>query len=146
MIQHHAACFVLNKPWHRQQQNDSVTDMLTHLKWPILEDRRKVSRLILFFKIVRKLFIVPDHCLPASAPLESTRSHHSLKFFAHIQSRIDIYKYSFLPRSITVWNNLDIQDIDKINLATFKDHLSVILIILACYPWWVFDNNNNTAL
>ena len=74
MIQHHAACFVLNKPWQRQQQNDSITDMLTYLKWPSLEDRRKVSRLILLFKIVRKLFIVPDHSLPASAPLESTRS------------------------------------------------------------------------
>ena len=45
--------------------------------------------------------------------LESIRSHHSLKL-AHIQSRIDIYKYSFLPRTITAWNNLDIQDIDKI--------------------------------
>ena len=95
MIQHHAARFVLNKPWHRQQQNDSITDMLTYLKWPSLEDRRQVSRLVLLFKIVRKLFIVPDRCLPASAPLESTRSHHSLKL-AHIQSRIDIYKYSSL--------------------------------------------------
>ena len=120
MIQHHAACFVLNKPWHRQQQNDSITDMLTYLKWPSLEDRRKISRLILLFKIVRKLFIVPDRCLLASAPLESNRSHHSLKL-AHIQSRIE---YSFLSRTITAWNNLYIQDIDKINLAaTFKDHL-----------------------
>ena len=122
MIQHHAARFVLNKPWHRQQQNDSITDMLTYLKWPSLEDRRKVSHLIVLFKIVRNLFIVPDRCLPASAPLESTHSHHSLKL-AHIQSRIDIYKYSFLPRTITAWNNLYIQDIDKINLATFKENL-----------------------
>ena len=28
MIQYYAACFVLNKPWHRQQQNDNIT-------WPI---------------------------------------------------------------------------------------------------------------
>ena len=35
MIQHYAADFVLNKPWHRQQQNDSIKDMLT---WPSLED------------------------------------------------------------------------------------------------------------
>ena len=55
MIQHYAAHFVLNKPWHRQQQNDSITDMLTYLKWPSLEDRRKISRLVLLFKIVRKL-------------------------------------------------------------------------------------------
>ena len=80
---------------------------------------------------MRKLFIVPDSCLLASAPLESTRSHHSLKL-AHIQSIIDIHKYSFLPspRAITAWNNLDIQDIDKINLATFKDYLSVSYIVI----------------
>ena len=100
MIQHYAARFVLNKPWHRQQQNDSITVTLTYLKWPSLGDRRKVSYLILLFKIVRKLFIVPDRCLPASAPLESIHSHHSLKL-VHMQSRIGIYKYSFLPRTIT---------------------------------------------
>ena len=27
MIQHHAAHFILNKPWHRNQQNDSITDI-----------------------------------------------------------------------------------------------------------------------
>ena len=43
MIQHYAAHFVLNTPWHRQQQNDSVTDMLAYLKWPSLEDWRKLS-------------------------------------------------------------------------------------------------------
>ena len=34
MIQHRAARFVLNKPWLRsaQQENSSVTDMLTYLK------------------------------------------------------------------------------------------------------------------
>ena len=91
MIQHYAARFVLNKPWHRQQQNDSITDMLTYLKWPSLEDRRKISRFVLLFKIVRKLLIIPDRCLPAFAPLECTRAQHSLKL-AHIQSRTDIYK------------------------------------------------------
>ena len=34
----------------------------------------------ILFKIVRKLFIVPDHCLPASASLESIHSHHSLTY------------------------------------------------------------------
>ena len=41
MIQHRAARFVLNKPWLRsgQQENSSVTDMLTYLKWSTLQDR-----------------------------------------------------------------------------------------------------------
>ena len=83
--------------------------VLANLKWPIasLENRRKISCLTLLFKIVIKLLIVPDHCLPISAPLESTHAHHMLKL-AYIQSRIDVYRYSFLPRTIALWNNLDI--------------------------------------
>ena len=54
MIQRYVARFVLNKPWHRQQQNDSVTDMLTYLKWPSLEYRRKISHHVLLFKIRSK--------------------------------------------------------------------------------------------
>ena len=50
MIQYYAAHFVLNKPWHRQQQNDSITVILANLKWPSLENRRKISRLIKFLK------------------------------------------------------------------------------------------------
>ena len=47
MIQHRAARFVLNKPWHRSNQNhDSITDMLTSLEWPTLQNRRTIARLI----------------------------------------------------------------------------------------------------
>jgi len=37
MIRHHSARFILNKPWHRGPQNDSVTCMLHYLQWPTLE-------------------------------------------------------------------------------------------------------------
>jgi len=75
-------------------QNDSVTSMLHYLQWPTLEYQRKTARLMLLFKIMKKLLIVPDHCLPIKAPVESTRAHHSLKL-AHLQCRLDVYKYSF---------------------------------------------------
>ena len=58
------------------QQNDSITDLFTYLKWPSLEDQRKDSLLL---KIVRKLFIVPNCCFQAFAQIEGTHSHHSLK-------------------------------------------------------------------
>ena len=75
MIQYYAACFVLNKPWHRQQQNDSITEMALSRS-----SKESFSPHPILFKIVRKLFIVPDHCLPASASLESTHSYHSLTY------------------------------------------------------------------
>ena len=49
-----------------------------------------------------------------------TRANNPLKF-AQLQSRIDLYKYSFLPRTIIDWNNLKIVNIDTINLDTFKN-------------------------
>ena len=67
MIQHRAARFVLNKPWHRSSQHQySVTDtcMLNHLQWPSLKSRRTNARHILLFKAVRNLLVLPDHCLP----------------------------------------------------------------------------------
>jgi len=83
MIQHRAARFVLNKPWMRSssQQHDSITDMLKYLDWPSLQDRRTVSRFTLLFKILRKLIVVPDHCLPPLVPVPYTRLYHPLKLY-----------------------------------------------------------------
>jgi len=126
MIQHRSARFVLNKPWYRGPQNDSITNMLHYLQWPTLEHRRKTARLILLFKIMKNLLIVPDRCLPVKAPVESTRAHHSLKL-AHLQCRLDIYKYSFLPRTITLWNTLNIRNLDTMTLDDFKHCINSIL-------------------
>ena len=52
--------------------------MLKNLKWASLENKRKISHLILLFKIMRKLLIVPDCCLPIFVP-ESTHAHNLIK-------------------------------------------------------------------
>ena len=45
----------------------------------------------------------------------------------HLQTRINVYKYSFLPRTIIQWNQLPIPDIDKIDIDTFKNNLITII-------------------
>jgi len=130
MIQHRAAPFVLNKPWYRyNQQLDSVTDMLTYLKWPILQNRRTTARLTLLFKTVNKLLEIPDDCLPSLTPVSHTQTLHPLKL-AQLQPRIDVYKYSFLPKTIIQWNLLNIPEIHTMNLETFKN--TVINIFCDC--------------
>ena len=127
MIQHRAARFVLNKPWHRSNQNhDSITDMLTSLQWPTLQNRRTIARLTLFFKIVKNLLVIPHHCLPSPTLVSSTRAQHPLKL-TQLETRVDVYKYSFLPRKIIQWNSLQIPDIDTIDLETFKNAVSNII-------------------
>ena len=105
MLQHQAVCFVVNKPWYRQCHNVSITKILAELHWPTLQNHRKQARLILMFKIVNGNLIVPAHCLPLPPTLSYTCANHSLKY-AHLQSNMDIYRYSFLPRTIPQWNNL----------------------------------------
>ena len=73
MIQHRVVRFVLNKPWHKLSQGrDSVTEMLTNLGWPELEERRKFARLTLLFKIMRGLLEVPARCIPQLTPYAAT--------------------------------------------------------------------------
>ena len=118
MIQHRAACFVLNRPWRRNHR-DSITEMLVELKWPTLEDRRKQARLMLLFKFVNKLIYVPNQYLPVLSPATSTGANHPLKLL-QLYARTNRYSNSFLPRSIPDWNNLDMEDLDNIDLLTFK--------------------------
>ena len=95
MLQYRAAHFVMNKPWYRQCHNMSITKILAELHWPTLKNRRKQAHLIWMFKIVNGNLIVPARCLPLPPTLSYTCANHSLKY-AHLQSNMDIYRYSFL--------------------------------------------------
>ena len=53
--------------------------MLNELNWPSLQERRKQARLILLYKIVNHLLLVPNRCLP-SLNQTATRAHHDQKF------------------------------------------------------------------
>ena len=72
MIQHRAARFILNKPWHRNER-DSITQMIFELSWPTLQHRRKCTRLTLLFKLLHQHLTIPDYYLPShrhAYPLE----------------------------------------------------------------------------
>ena len=100
-IQRQAARFVVNN-YHRR---DSVTAMLNELQWTSLEKRRQTASLILMYRIHHKqVAINPDNYL---TPLvhSSTRSYHPLKYQT-IPARIQLYRYSFFPRTVNWWNSL----------------------------------------
>ena len=116
MIQHGAARFVLNRPWKRNCR-DRITNMLLTLKWPSLEELRKQSHLMLLFKFINELIYNPRQYLPVLSPATYTRSNQPLKL-QHLYARTNQYSYSFLPRTIRNWNNLNIANIDNIDLET----------------------------
>jgi len=109
------ARFVLNRLWRRNCR-DSITNMLLTVKWPSLEEQRKQSRLTLMFKFINKLIYIPSQYLPVLSPATQTRSNHALLKFQHLYAWTNQYSYSFLPRTIRNWNNLNIANIDNIDL------------------------------
>ena len=86
MVQRRAARFVKLKG--RYGMFESVTQMLEQLTWTPLSKRRENSRLILFYKIINNLAVVPHSCLEKADV--RTRKKHSQKF-RHIGYNIDPY-------------------------------------------------------
>ena len=117
-VQRRAARFVCNNydPMH------SVTAMLDQLKWQKLEHRRDNSRLCLLFKILQHHVHVPTDNIPAPAPITATRASHERNFLVPY-ARTDLYKYSFFPHAVFLWNKLPgtIKEIQS--LDTFKSRI-----------------------
>ena len=118
MVQRRAARFVKG----RYGMFESVTQMLEQLTWTPLSKRRESSRLILFYKIINNLAVVPHSCLEKADV--RTRKKHSQKF-RHIGYNIDPYGQSFFPNCISAWNGLA-KDIAEANtLDIFKSKLKL---------------------
>ena len=84
MVQRRAARFVKG----RYGMFESVTQMIEQLTWIPLSKRRENSHLILFYKIINNLAVVPYSCLEKADV--RTRKKHSQKF-CHIGYNIDPY-------------------------------------------------------
>ena len=77
----------------------SMTGILGQLKWESLKKRRKDNRLILLYKGLKGNARIPtDDLIPKT---RRGRNQHTLAFASK-----DVYKYSFFPQTIRVWNDL----------------------------------------
>ena len=117
MVQCRAAHFVKG----RYGMYESVTQMLEELTWVPLSKRREKARLILFYKIINNLAMVPHSCLVRADG--RTRKKHNLKF-RHIGYKVDPYGQSFFSKCISVWNGLSQEIAEANNLDLFKSKLA----------------------
>ena len=115
IVQRRAARFVKG----RYGMFESVTQMLEQLTWTQLSKRRENSRLILFYKIINNLAVLPHSCLEKADV--RTRKKHSQKF-RHIGYNIDPYGQSFFPNCISVWNGLakDIVEANTLDIISLN--------------------------
>jgi len=104
----------------------SVSDMLTYLQWPTLNDRREKLKIIMLYKIMQQLVEIPRTNLIPALDYYCTRGYNT----KYIQpfARTDTYYYSFFPSTIRTWNSLQ-EDICNItNLQTLKEVLDSLTL------------------
>ena len=124
-IQRRGARFVYRSYRHSADS----TKMVENLKWQPLDERRRQDRIINFFKLTHNFSSVPSYHLPAPKPnIKGTRVH--AEGYHCFQGRLEVYRYSFFPRTVPEWNSLnflrelDFADIRAMPLGQFKTGLA----------------------
>ena len=98
----------------------SVSDMLSMLHMSTLEERRNAQSLSIFYKILNNLVDIslPDYIIPSQV---QNRGHNNK--FIPIQPHIDVYKFSFYPRVLLLWNNLSPNIVNAKTYDELQDHV-----------------------
>ena len=124
-VQRRGARFVYSS--YRQSADSSK--MVENLGWQSLEERRRHDRIVNFFKVTHGFSSVPAYHLPAPKPnTKGTRVH--AEGYRDFQGRLDVYRFSFFPRTVPEWNSLkflrglDSADIRAMPLDLFKSGLA----------------------
>ena len=99
----------------------SVTTMLQRLKWQSLQARRDRAQVTMLYRIVYRLVDIPPEAYLRTAS-RRTRGH-SLRFLVP-HAKTAVYKDSFFPHAIRLWNALPCEAMEAKTLDRFKACLS----------------------
>jgi hypothetical protein len=115
-VQRSAARFVVGD----YRRTSSVTDMLSTLNWPSLQERRRQNSIVMLYKIHHDL--VDIKCQDYLNPLKTrTRGHKARYFIDHTVSTR--YSNSFFPKTTREWNKLPVDPTAFTSLDAFKSAL-----------------------
>ena len=95
-----------------------VTNMVTQLGWDLLEHRRVKHGITMLYIIINYLANIPVHH-QLNVHDSSTRGSASNKF-RQINTKLNCYKYSFLPATIVSWNTLPLVVRQLLSLEQFQ--------------------------
>ena len=108
-------CLIYTGVYHN---TSSVTNMLHHLEWQTLEQRRIATNLSMLYKISNNIVTVPTHRYLTPWTRPPTRSHNLC--YMPYQCNTNTLKYSFFPRTIILWNSLPSHIASAPTLNLFK--------------------------
>ena len=94
----------------------SVTTMLQHLDLPTLQQRRQHSKIIMLYRIRHQLANIPTTTY--ITPATRNTQHYNLPY-----ARTNVYKSSFFPSTIILWNNLQPAIINSTTIPQLRQAL-----------------------
>ena len=122
-IQRSAARFVKR---NYARTEGTVTKLLKELEWQTLEERRSCARLTLMYKIVNQYVDIPSDPYLTPVTRQGLRRKNSSTYqLPHC--RINTYKNSYFPRTITEWNNPPESIVQANTINSFKRQLKLDL-------------------
>ena len=103
----------------------SINKLYTEVGWQTLTDRRKIHRLILFYKIVNGQ--APPYLLdlvPSQREQIHTYPTRNRSYYVQPNFRTNLYGNSFLCKTIRDWNNLPLHIRNCNSLNSFKTYMN----------------------
>ena len=114
-IQKTAARFVCSD----YRKSTSSESLISSLKWDSLHTRRLLAQCTLFYKIQYQQVAVPFPAVVLPAAYHG-RYDHNLKYTVPAAT-MDIFKFSFFPRVIKIWNHLPSHAVNIQGTDNFKE-------------------------
>jgi hypothetical protein len=111
-VQRRAALFVTNN----YNTTSSVTSVMERFEWEKLSQRRK-AKATMMYRVIHSLvaILIPNFTNNIGASTRGHTSRYKVPF-----CRTTIYKESFFPSTIRIWNQLPESTISAMSLDTFK--------------------------
>ena len=126
-VQNNAARFVYNN----YSRDISVSSLKNELDWTSLEMRRKISRLVEFYKIVSGLSpISGSEILRAASSARAAEKG----LFTNLYGRTNVYKFSFFPRCVRDWNELPLVIRTAPTIEHFRSDICKYFNTLSYHP------------
>lgn len=115
-VQGRAARYVHND--FHTRTSGCVTSMVNNLQWDSLQNRRRKARLVNFYKITHDLIAIPADRFLTKADSRTRGGHR----YRPIQATKDSFKFSYIPRTITDWNNLPSPLAESFKAGLYSTH------------------------
>ena len=106
----------------KQKQENKL--LMDYLGCESLQEKRKLMKLSMFYKIVRRTASPYVHKYATiAAPSNHSLRNRSITHIMPIKCRLESYKKSFIPSTIETWNNLPDSIRNSYKLFTFQTQI-----------------------